>query len=127
MLRRRPDGKIGPAFVSHRGRNHVLHHGAAGAPPALVQHADDRRLSTFEHRLDRAVAPVAHPAPEVQLRRPVGGPGTVAHTLHTSGNDGMQGLGHANSIMTASTARLSPFLTCTFLMSASRSALRIFS
>src|SRR5262245_14292265 len=86
-----------------------------------------------EHRLDAAVARVAHGPIEAKRPRGLLGPSAVVDALHPPldphSDSLVGGLGHAhaNSRITASTLRLSPGLARTFDTLPSRSAFSTFS
>ena len=61
----------------------------ARAAAAGLDHPGHRLGRTGEHRLDRAVAPVAHPAFQAAFERRVLGPGAIADALHATADDDM--------------------------------------
>ena len=64
---------------------------------ACRDHGDDGFLRSCEHRLDRAVAAVAHPAFEATFERGVFGPGAESDALHPAADEHVADHCHPNS------------------------------
>src|SRR6476660_3236765 len=127
------DAKAGAdraALFDHRHLGHLRIRRTFGAKP---QHLFDLGGRAREHRLDAAVARVAHRAVETKRAGGVIRPGAIIDALHASFDSDTHGSGvglghaHANSRITASTLRLSPGLASTLDTLPSRSAFSTFS
>ena len=70
---------------------------AVGPAPAGRDHVGDHRLLALEHGLDRALAPVAHPAFEPARKRLVFDKGAEADALHAAMHDDVADDAHASS------------------------------
>src|SRR5262252_5797667 len=78
----------------------------AGRPAAIsLDHLRDRRRRPRQHRLDGAIAPVAHPAGESMTERGVLGEGAVAHALHAPADDEVSDHARAHPTSPVSLAR----------------------
>ena len=75
-----------------------IHSGAWRTLAAQFDHGEHRLLRPGEHRLDRTVAAVAHPAFETALARHRLRPGAETYALHTAANDEPESYVHPNSL-----------------------------
>src|SRR5262245_51785102 len=105
--------------------------GRRRAAAAGFDHAADRAIVADDHRLDRAVDAIAHPAAQPQALGHLHHPVAVAHALDAA-RDGEAGLQRhrgpqANSMIFWSTRRLSPALACSVFTVPSRMARSTFS
>jgi hypothetical protein len=81
----------------------------AGPVAASRKHCFDGCRRASKYGLHRTIIPIANPACEATGFSFAADPGTITDTLDPAVDDGSDGR-HANSMMTESTATLSPFL-----------------
>src|SRR5690606_13858758 len=113
----------------------VRHPRPFGAAATQLEHLLDRVAIAREHGLDGAVAPVPDPSRQPELGRLLHRPRAEVHALHPAADDGPHRLlrlrrhdrCYSNSMITSSTASVSPGLQLILATTPSRSARRMFS